>query len=246
MNNTQLSFVIFMIFLIIVFTIWSITNKNNMIDNFTDKIIADTPNNETNKVNDTNGVEYKVTFSSTWGANSNINSPTNPHTGVMFLITHNDMFSLFDVGDMATRGISTTSMFGTVDDLMLLVEHGDNVNNIKEVVTDKVLSTPGNQSMTIKTSSKFPNISFCTMIAPSPDWFTGVSGVNLMQPNGKWIDNLNIPLYVYDAGTDSGIRFDEDNHYVRPLAMPITLKTDRYLYNSEEISPIAYLKISRV
>jgi hypothetical protein len=41
------------------------------------------------------------------------------------------------------------------------------------------------------------------MLAPSPDWITGVSSLSLCE-NGKWVETKAIPAEVYDAGTDDG------------------------------------------
>ena len=48
---------------------------------------------------------------------------------------------------------------------------------------------------------------FLTVAGPSPDWFVGVSGLNLCLPNCSWVENLILDLYPYDAGTDSGISY---------------------------------------
>ena len=41
------------------------------------------------------------------------------------------------------------------------------------------------------------------MIAPSPDWIVGVSGLSL-NVGDDWINSLNVPLALYDAGTEEG------------------------------------------
>jgi hypothetical protein len=45
------------------------------------------------------------------------------------------------------------------------------------------------------------------MIAPSPDWFTGVHGLSLVE-NGRWLDQKTVVLDLYDAGTDSGVTYN--------------------------------------
>ena len=54
-----------------------------------------------------------------------------------------------------------------------------------------------------------------TMVAPSPDWFVGVRGVPLIE-KGKWVERKSIPLYPYDAGTDSGRTFRSPNAVTGP------------------------------
>lgn len=50
-------------------------------------------------------------------------------------------------------------------------------------------------------------VSFVSMIDPSPDWFVGVSGLDLCMPNCTWIENKIMELYPWDAGTDSGATY---------------------------------------
>lgn len=50
-------------------------------------------------------------------------------------------------------------------------------------------------------------VSFVSMIDPSPDWFVGVSGLELCLPNCTWIENKVMELYPWDAGTDSGATY---------------------------------------
>ena len=58
------------------------------------------------------------------------------------------------------------------------------------------------------------------MLAPSPDWFVGVSDRSLLE-DGGWVDELTIELEGYDAGTDSGSTFnsrDRDTVPREPIA----------------------------
>lgn len=55
-----------------------------------------------------------------------------------------------------------------------------------------------------------------SMLAPSPDWFVSVSGLSLLDGNGDWIDELVVPLTVWDAGTDSGATFTAPNDDTQP------------------------------
>lgn len=47
-------------------------------------------------------------------------------------------------------------------------------------------------------------ISLISMIQPSPDWFVGVSGIELCLSDCTWMENRIINMYPWDAGTDSG------------------------------------------
>lgn len=47
-------------------------------------------------------------------------------------------------------------------------------------------------------------MSFVSMIDPSPDWFVGVSRLELCLDNGSWVESKVLDLFPWDAGTDSG------------------------------------------
>ena len=63
--------------------------------------------------------------------------------------------------------------------------------------------SPGVVTVTLTVSQDCPVVSVVSMIAPSPDWFVGVSGLSLSE-NGAWIEHKVVELFPFDAGTDSG------------------------------------------
>ena len=66
-----------------------------------------------------------------------------------------------------------------------------------------------------------PNVTLISMVAPSPDWFVGVSDVSLR--NGAlWVQALTVDLHPYDAGTEDGSGFSLSNPATNPQE-PITL-----------------------
>jgi hypothetical protein len=53
------------------------------------------------------------------------------------------------------------------------------------------------------------------MLAPSPDWFVGVAGLDL-RAGGAWLPERTVDLFVYDAGTDSGPNYTSPNDDTDP------------------------------
>ena len=52
-------------------------------------------------------------------------------------------------------------------------------------------------------------VSLITMIFPSPDWFLGISNIDMCdRMTGEWKDSLDRDLFPYDSGTDDGISFE--------------------------------------
>lgn len=43
---------------------------------------------------------------------------------------------------------------------------------------------------------------------PSPDWFLGVTRFELCQEDNTWLQERELNLYPWDAGTDSGVSYE--------------------------------------
>ena len=56
-------------------------------------------------------------------------------------------------------------------------------------------------------TTEFPRVTLTTMIAPSHDWFVGVSGLLLLDDSGLWLRSREVDLYPWDAGTEEGDDF---------------------------------------
>ena len=69
------------------------------------------------------------------------------------------------------------------------------------------VSPPGTDRASIDVDAAHPLVSLETMLAPSPDWFTGVDSVNLCSSMG-WTNGVDLDALVYDAGTKSGEMLD--------------------------------------
>ncbi|XP_011500698.1 PREDICTED: spondin-1-like [Ceratosolen solmsi marchali] len=65
----------------------------------------------------------------------------------------------------------------------------------------------------VRVDTKKHVVSLIAKIEPSPDWFVGVSSLELCQPDCTWIKNKILNLYAYDAGSKNGMLYEdiEDN-----------------------------------
>ena len=61
------------------------------------------------------------------------------------------------------------------------------------------------------------------MVAPSPDWFVGVHGLDLRAGAG-WAERVVVALVVYDSGTDSAAEYTSPNLDTQPRE-PIAILT---------------------
>ena len=54
---------------------------------------------------------------------------------------------------------------------------------------DPLGPVPGKMNAEIRATEDYSLVSFATMIAPSPDWFTGAAGIPLFE-NGTWKESI--------------------------------------------------------
>ncbi|MGI9463847.1 MAG: hypothetical protein ACR2OM_07905, partial [Aestuariivirgaceae bacterium] len=87
-------------------------------------------------------------------------------------------------------------------------------------------------------------VSFVTMIAPSPDWFTGAADIALIR-NGKWIDELEIVLWAWDSGTDGGTTYNADDDDTQPRQSVRLLASPHFLRQTGFVA-MGTAKIRRV
>uniref|UniRef100_S4RUG1 Spondin 2a, extracellular matrix protein n=1 Tax=Petromyzon marinus TaxID=7757 RepID=S4RUG1_PETMA len=67
-------------------------------------------------------------------------------------------------------------------------------------------------------------VSIVVRLIPSPDWFVGVSSLDLCSNAGGWAPLVSHDLQPWDGGTDSGFAFSSPNYASEPQE-PISLIT---------------------
>ena len=92
-------------------------------------------------------------------------------------------------------------------------------------------------------SADYPLVSFVTMLAPSPDWFTGVASVPLYG-KGAFVDRIEGVLWAWDAGTDSGVTYIAENDETQPAESIRLLATPHFL-TDKGLLPVGKYVISR-
>jgi predicted heme/steroid binding protein len=163
-------------------------------------------------------VRYVVKFEALWSSSTHPTAyPAGAHFSRLIGCAHHSAFSLFTEGQPATTGIKDMAERGLAvplrDELLALQASGA-VGEVR--AGDVGFPSPGFLSDTITLSKSHPQASYCTMVAPSPDWFAAVRGVTLY-PNQQWKDQLTVDAGIYDAGTDSGSDFNSLNQASTPV-----------------------------
>ena len=182
-----------------------------------------------------NLAEYELVFTSDWTAESHpTDFPPNPHFSGLVGGTHRDDVRFWEVGQLASVGIEDVAERGRkgalIDEVTTSIQQGGAWSVISEL---GISGHRRSRTITFGISSTHPLVSIVTMLAPSPDWFVGVSGLDLLDGE-QWRDELVIDLFPYDAGTDSGSTFTSDNIDTDPREV-ISLKEG---FPFEDILPL--------
>ena len=167
---------------------------------------------------------YLVTFDATWSAATHPDDfPPGPHFSPLVGAAHRGTATLWEPGGLASPGMesmaetgSKTLLEGEVSDL---ITAGD---AFAVLSGDGIGTSPGSVSLTFDLNSDYPLVSLVSMLAPSPDWFVGVSGYALGNGEDHWPVEEVITLYTYDSGTDNGITYtapDSDTQPPDPIEM---------------------------
>jgi hypothetical protein len=156
--------------------------------------------------------EYQLTFEATWSSSTHpTDFPPNPHFSGLIGATHSLRVRLWEEGGLASPGIKNMAETGSKSpldsEIDLLIDEGSACTKISGA---GINPSPGKVSVTLTVSQDCPLVSVVTMVAPSPDWFVGVSGLSLYE-NGEWVSQKVVELVPYDAGTDSGASYNSAN-----------------------------------
>lgn len=79
-------------------------------------------------------------------------------------------------------------------------------------------------------------LSTMSMIAPSPDWFSGVYNFNVLAGD-TWYESFTLATFPWDAGTDSGDTYTSSNQATSPAQDIFQLTTDTIPGTNVFLSP---------
>jgi hypothetical protein len=157
---------------------------------------------------------YSLTVTGKW-ISPGFSVPAGVHFTTFLGMVHNNETYLWKDNTKASLGVENVAESGNTTQLRLDV---DSIIAVGKAISLIAISAPlstGSSKMNIYCNSNYSYISFESMLAPTPDWFTGLSGFNLFQ-NNKWISDTTINLYAWDAGTEDGDVFGYNNPATAP------------------------------
>ncbi|MYA83758.1 MAG: hypothetical protein F4Y15_13800 [Acidimicrobiales bacterium] len=168
--------------------------------------------------------------------------PTDTTFASVAFATHESTVSYFNAGEAASAGLKAFAETGSTE---LLVEefaaqtNGANVYPKKNGGTFPQGATAVQTFESLRASRGQDHLTFVASLSESPDWFVGARNIDL-RPGGVWISELEVDLFAWDAGTDSGTDWDSADSATDPPA-DIAALTGAGKFSDE---PIAKLTIS--
>ena len=160
---------------------------------------------------------YRVTFQSTWSRETHPEDwPADAHYSGLIGGTHNGSVMFWEAGQLASPGIQAMAEQGRKSPLDQEVMAAITAGTAQHVLSGDALSdSPGTVTLDFEIGVDFPRVTLVTMVAPSPDWFVGVSGLSLLE-DGQWATERRVEVVAWDAGTDSGTTYESANEKSLP------------------------------
>ena len=152
--------------------------------------------------------------------------PTDTTFGSVAFATHESTVSYFSAGEAASAGLKAFAETGSTE---LLVEEfaartdDTNVYPMKTAGTFPQGATAAQTFEFNRASRGEDHLTFVASLSESPDWFVGARNIEL-RPGGVWIEELEVDLFAWDAGTDSGTDWDSADSATDPPASVSSLK----------------------
>lgn len=159
--------------------------------------------------------------------------------------THTSRYVMFADGRTASSGLKLVAENGRAGIMKAEFTEAMRRDRVDQVLqADGVEKVPGKIKLEFTAKESHPLLSFVTMLAPSPDWFTGVNAVSLRK-EGEWVKRLRIPLWVWDAGTDSGSSYLSANMETQP-AQSIRLLATPHVLSGRGLAKVGSALLTRI
>jgi hypothetical protein len=164
---------------------------------------------------------YQVAFSFVWKEKEPIPLNDTEHFSPVVGCIHKKLHPFLRIGEYASKGVEDVAETGNttkiVEELTMLEKNGTCGERIGPYGP---VESPGNMSFEILVTRQYPRVSLISMIAPSPDWFTGTRNGQLccgltwgyrtgtfnvdFRDGKRWKKLIHYKLKKYDAGTEEG------------------------------------------
>ncbi len=196
---------------------------------------------------------YRVTFRSAWSGLAFNTVPPSPMLSPITGGTHSEEISFWESGSLASSGLETLTETGNAEGFISEINAAINTGTGGELIEAAgVTEELGVVTFEFTARSETPLLTLASRFSSSPDWFTGISGHQLMDENGNFISSFELELRPWDAGTEDGTLFSSDGADTSPPA-PITSLVNSPVFGpslligfNQPPVPVAALEIERI
>ena len=183
---------------------------------------------------------YTVTFKGDWSTSVTPGGvPSGAHFSRLIGGVHSDAVTFLESGGTASAGVESMAEDGGWTGLQGEVQDAGTVAlNVLSGDTDSISPTTS-KTLTATLTTEHPRITLVTMVASSPDWFVGVSGLPLLDDQGHWLRSHEVHLHPWDAGTEDGSEFSLNNLATNPQGV-ITSIRGTGKFSTERIASLSF------
>ena len=189
--------------------------------------------------------EYTVKFTGAWTlAVTPDGVPSDAHFSRLVGGVHNgDVVFLTDTGP-ASPGVESMAEVGGTTLLKAEINAaGDDSLSVLEGTAIQIDRTASESFTEVALTTDHPRVTLVTMVAPTPDWFVGVSGLSMLDSLGGWRASRTVYLHPFDAGTEDGAGFSLDNAATDPPVYIASL-VGQGKFSAEPIATLTFTRTS--
>lgn len=152
---------------------------------------------------------YRIIITGKW-ASPDFTVPANAHYTPFTGMVHNSQAFIWRPGYNASPGTESVAETGNTVPLLPEIDSMVAAKNAISLFAFIPPAITAQDGVNIYCNSNFSYVSFLSMLGPTPDWFIGISSLNLYS-NKQWVSDTAINLYPFDAGTEDGDVFGYNN-----------------------------------
>lgn len=151
---------------------------------------------------------YSVTFTARWTEADHGQVPGGAHFTTLAGAAVNVDADLWTPGELASPGLEGLAELGQTSTFLAEIAAATDAGDAGESVTSAGTGAIGTSVFEVAVRHELSSFTFASMIAPSPDWFVGLSEFSLLDDEGRWVEDTgDMGLPAWDAGTETGNRF---------------------------------------
>ncbi len=191
---------------------------------------------------------YDIVFEALWNQETHPHPdgdgsfPGGAHWSPLVGALHQEELELWAPNVLASAGVEQVAETGATSLFNQEIDAAIAATQAKTRLNGPGLLSPAVVTMTdVLVDGSYPYLTLISMVAPSPDWFTGVSGLALQNAQNEWIDEISLNLYPFDAGTEDGTGYSTSNPETTPRE-PVYSLTGVSPFSSQ---PVARLTLIR-